>query len=67
MEYRIKSGGIPQDGGINGGINGGIKPSDKKVLSKRFFVTHIKNYEIIRRISAWVKTMHTILIVQRKT
>ena len=29
MEYRIKSGGIPQDGGINGGI----KPSDKKVLS----------------------------------
>ena len=33
MEYRIKSGGIPQDGGINGGINGGIKPSDKKVLS----------------------------------
>ena len=33
MEYRIKSGGIPQDSGINGGINGGIKPSDKKVLS----------------------------------
>ena len=33
MENRIKSGGIPQDGGINGGINGGIKPSDKKVLS----------------------------------
>ena len=29
MEYRIKSGSIPQ----NGGINGGIKPSDKKVLS----------------------------------
>ena len=29
MEYRIKSGGIPQDSGINGGI----KPSDKKVLS----------------------------------
>ena len=29
MENRIKSGGIPQDGGINGGI----KPSDKKVLS----------------------------------
>ena len=33
MEYRIKNGGIPHDGGINGGINGGIKPSDKKVLS----------------------------------
>ena len=52
MEYRIKNGGIPQDGGINGGINGGIKPSDKKVLSKRIFVIYIQNDEIIRRISA---------------